>query len=75
LEPPQNPGGFNPLEHDTLEILKACGLRFERKLRMVLALSPSMKIKKETGQPSMKNFCIINGKWRKYEPIFVFYKE
>jgi len=63
-----------PLEHDTVEILKACGLRFEVKLKMVLALSPSMKIKKETGQPSMKNFCIINGKWRKYEPIFVFYK-
>ena len=56
------------------EILKEFGLNYEGKLKMVLAISPSMRIKKETRQPSMKNFCIINGKWRKYEPIFVFYK-
>ena len=63
-----------PLEEDTVEILKEFGLRYEGKLKMVLAISPSMKLKKQTGQPSMKNFCIVNGKWRKYEPIFVFYK-
>ena len=63
-----------PLEEDTVEILKTFGLRYEGKLKMVLAISPSMKIGKETRQPSMKNFCIVNGKWRKYEPIFVFYK-
>jgi len=64
-----------PLEEDTVEILKEFGLRYEGKLKMVLAVSPSMRLKKQTLQPSMKNFCIINGKWRKYEPIFVFYKE
>ena len=63
-----------PLEEDTVEILKELGLRYEGKLKMVLAISPSMKVKKQTNQPSMKNFCIINGKWRKYEPIFIFYK-
>lgn len=63
-----------PLEQDTVEILKEVGLRYEGKLKMVLAISPSMKVGKETRQPSMKNFCIVNGKWRKYEPIFVFYK-
>jgi hypothetical protein len=63
-----------PLEQDTVEILNECGLRYEGKLKMVLAMSPSMKLGKETRQPSMKNFCIVNGKWRKYEPIFVFYK-
>lgn len=63
-----------PLEHDTVEILKQLGLQFKCKLKMVLAKSPSMRIKRETGQPSMKNFCIVNGKWRKYEPIFVFHK-
>ncbi len=31
-------------------------------------------INKATGQPSTKNYCIVNGKWRKYEPIFLFYK-
>jgi len=64
-----------PLEEDTVEILKEFGLRYEGKLKMVLAVSPSMKVKKHTNQPSMKNFCIVNGKWRKYEPIFIFYKE
>ena len=63
-----------PLEEDTVEILKEFGLRYEGKLKMVLAISPSMKLKRQTGQPSMKNFCIVNGKWRKFEPIFVFYK-
>lgn len=63
-----------PLEEDTVEILKEYGLQYVGKLKMVLAVSPSMKVKKQTNQPSMKNFCIVNGKWRKYEPIFIFYK-
>jgi len=63
-----------PLEEDTIKILKELGMRYEGKLKMVLALSPAMKLKKQTGQPSTKNFCIVNGKWRKFEPIFVFYK-
>jgi DNA modification methylase len=63
-----------PLEEDTVKILEECGLQFKEKLKMVLAKSPSMKINKTTRQPSMKNYCVINGKWRKYEPIFVFYK-
>ena len=63
-----------PLENDLIEILKECGLSYQGKLKMVLAISPSMKVKKETRQPSMKNFCVVNGRWRKYEPIFIFYK-
>lgn len=62
------------LEEDTVKILKKLGLQYKCKLKMVLALAPSMKLKKYTGQPSTKNFCIVNGNWRKYEPIFVFYK-
>jgi hypothetical protein len=64
-----------PLEEDLVEILKEYGLCYIGKLKMVLAISPSMKVKKYTRKPSMKNFCIVNGKWRKYEPIFIFYKE
>jgi len=63
-----------PLEEDTVKIFEEFGLRYEGKLKMVLAISPSMRVKDQTGQPGMKNFCIVNGKWRKYEPIFVFYK-
>lgn len=64
-----------PLEQDLVEILKECGLQYQGKLKMVIARSPAMQIKKFTGQPSTKNFCIVNGRWRKYEPIFVFYKQ
>jgi len=63
-----------PLEQDTVTILQEYGLHYEGKLKMVLAISPSMKVKSFTAQPSMKNFCIVNGKWRKYEPIFIFFK-
>jgi hypothetical protein len=63
-----------PLENDLIEILKGCGLEYVGKLKMVLAVNPSAKVKKETRQPSSKNFCVINGKWRKYEPIFIFHK-
>jgi hypothetical protein len=63
-----------PLEEDTVNILQELGLEYKGKLKMVLAVSPSMQVKEQTGQPSMKNFCIVNGKWRKYEPIFLFHK-
>ncbi|MDO9015147.1 MAG: hypothetical protein Q7U84_10315 [Polynucleobacter sp.] len=64
-----------PLEQDTVNILQELGLQYKGKLKMVLAISPSMRLKQQTRQPSMKNFCIVNGKWRKYEPIFIFYKK
>jgi len=70
-----NVGGVQyPLEEDTVTILSEFKLEYINKLKMVLATSPSMRIKKQTRQPSTKNFCIINGKWRKYEPVFVFKK-
>ena len=63
-----------PLEEDTVKILQDLGLSYAGKLKMVLAISPSMRVKDQTAQPGMKNFCIVNGKWRKYEPIFIFHK-
>lgn len=63
-----------PLEQDTVDALKALGLHYKCKLKMVLSHAPSMKVSRDTGQPTTKNFCLINGKWRKFEPIFVFYK-
>lgn len=64
-----------PLEADTVQILQESGLRFVRRLKYVLSKSPSMKVKRFTAQPSTKNYCVVNGRWRKYEPIFVFYKD
>ena len=64
-----------PLEKDTVDILISLGMRYDGKLKMVLAKSPSMRVKHYTSQPSTKNFCVVNGKWRKYDPIFIFYKK
>jgi hypothetical protein len=63
-----------PLERDLVNILKECGVEFVDRIKMVLAVAPSARVRKDTKQPATKNFCKINGKWRKYEPIFVFYK-
>jgi hypothetical protein len=63
-----------PLERDTVEILNQCGLQHIGTLKMLLAVSPNHQVSKLTRQPTTKNFCLVNGKWRKYEPIFVFYK-
>lgn len=64
-----------PLERDTVEILKQQGLDYVGRLKMLLAVSPHHHVSKETGKPTTKNFCKVNGKWRKFEPIFVFYKQ
>ena len=63
-----------PLEEDTVAILEELGMTYSAKLKMVLARSPAMKIKTHTRHPASKNFCKINGKWRKFDPIFVFRK-
>lgn len=63
-----------PLEQDLVEILRGTGLEFVDRLKMVLAVAPSARVKLYTRQPATKNFCKVNGKWRKYEPIFVFRK-
>jgi len=63
-----------PLENDTVEILKSLGVEHKQKLKMMLAKSPSSQMKHYGKLPKSKNFCKVNGKWRKYEPIFLFYK-
>lgn len=64
-----------PLEEDSKIILKSLGMEYKGVLKMALAQTPGgNRIDVETGLPSAKNFCKVNGLWLKYEPIFVFYK-
>jgi len=55
-------------------ILRDLGMQYEGKLKMVLARSPGANRLDSEGIPETKNFCKVNGSYRKYEPIFVFRK-
>jgi hypothetical protein len=68
-------GNHYPLEQDTLDILKELGMEYRGKFKMVLAISPgSNKMDTQSRLPTTKNFTQVNGIWRKYEPIFYFWK-
>jgi len=68
-------GNHYPLEQDTIDILQSLGMEYKGKFKMVLAITPgSNKIDIQSRLPTTKNFCQVNGIWRKYEPIFYFWK-
>ena len=67
-------GRYWPLEDDSKAILKDLGMRYETKLKYVLSHSPGANRLDGEGIPETKNFCMIGGRYRKYEPIFVFRK-
>ena len=51
-------------------------MEYKGVLKMCLAQMPGKnRVDSDTGVTTKKNFCKINGKWRKYEPIFVFHKK
>jgi hypothetical protein len=67
-------GQYWPLEDDSKAILAELGMQYEAKLKLVLAHSPGANRIHPDGFPETKNFCMIGGSYRKYEPIFVFRK-
>ncbi len=62
-----------PLQEDAAEILLRLGLWRHPDLKMVLKTAPG-EPNDEAGIPVVRNFCVVNGKRRKYEPILVFQK-
>lgn len=70
--------GFNaklvPLQQDTIDILTNLGMEYRGFLKMVLAESPGGGKTTESGVPTTRNFCKINGRTRKFEPILMFWK-
>ncbi len=68
-------GKYYPLERDSVEMMKSLGMLYQQRYKMVLSGPVQSKnIKKHTRLPSTKNFCGLRGGFKKYEPIFCFYK-
>jgi hypothetical protein len=68
-------GKLYPLERDSVEIAKSLGFQYRHRIKMVLSGAlTGKKVSKKTRQPTTKNYCAINNKYRKYEPIFCFFK-
>tara|TARA_R100000005_G_C4999459_1_gene206214 strand:+ start:2568 stop:4190 length:1623 start_codon:yes stop_codon:yes gene_type:complete len=67
-------GEYLPLEKDSRDILEACGMTYKYTMKMAMEGMPGQNRVGEDGKPKCKNFCLVNGKYMKYEPVFVFYK-
>jgi hypothetical protein len=67
-------GEYLPLEKASRDILEEYGMRYEYTLKMALEPMPGQNRVDEDGIPKCKNYCKVNGRMLKYEPVFVFYK-
>ena len=65
---------FLPLEQDSRDILESMGMEYQYTVKMAMELMPGQNRLDENGVPMCKNFCKVNGKYLKYEPVFVFKK-
>lgn len=61
-----------PLQRDTIAILEGLGLENRGVMKMVLAPLKGSSSKDFGG---LRNFCKIGNKFRKIEPVFIFYKK
>jgi len=65
---------YLPLEEDSKNILLDLGMEYKYTLKMAMVGMPGQNRVDEDGVPKCKNFCKVNGKFHKFEPIYVFYK-
>ncbi len=65
---------YIPLEKDSIDILEWLGMKYLGIEKMGLMNMPGANRIGEDGKPSAKNFCKVDGKWRKFEPVLLFYK-
>jgi hypothetical protein len=66
--------GYLPLEEDSRKILEEHGMVYKYTLKMAMESMPGQNRVDENGVPKCKNFCKVNGRFLKYEPVFVFWK-
>ena len=67
-------GKMLPMESDTREILESLGMEYQGIYKMALkATTATHKLKH--GMPTTRNFCNVNGVFKKYEPVFVYWKK
>jgi hypothetical protein len=67
-------GDYLPLEEDSRKILESLGMEYKYTLKMALENMPGQNRVGEDGLPKCKNYCKVDGRFHKYEPVFVFYK-
>ena len=68
-------GDYLPLEQDSCDFMEQNGLVFVEKLKMAMEGMPGQNRVGEDGKPKCKNYCMVNGKYYKYEPVYVYRKE
>lgn len=66
-------GDLMPLEEESTKILNSLGMKYIGMEKMLLASAPGGN-RVVDGKPTAKNSCLVNGVWRKFEPIFVWKK-
>jgi len=67
-------GKYLPIQQDSIDILESCGMMYRYTIKMALEGMPGQNRIGEDGKPTCKNYCQVNGKYLKYEPIFIFWK-
>jgi hypothetical protein len=65
---------YLPLEEDSKNILEEYGMVYKYTLKMAMESMPGQNRLDENGIPKCKNFCKVDGRYLKYEPVFVFWK-
>ena len=66
--------GYLPLEKDSKNILEEYGMVYKYTLKMAMESMPGQNRLDDNGIPKCKNFCKVNDRYLKYEPVFVFWK-
>lgn len=65
---------YLPLEEDSLAIAKSLGFEYKETILMALKSMPGANRVTEDGTLTAKNFCKVDNRLMKYEPVHVFYK-
>ena len=66
---------YLPLEEDSKNFIEQNGLVFVEKLKMAMEGMPGQNRVGSDGIPKCKNYCKVNDRYYKYEPIYVFRKD
>ena len=65
---------YLPLQQDSINILNSLGMHYCYDLKMAMEGMPGQNRLDENGKPSCKNYCKVNDRYLKYEPVLVFKK-
>ena len=68
-------GEYLPLEKDSVKFIEENGLVYVDKLKMAMEGMPGQNRVGDDGKPKCKNYCMVKGKYYKYEPVYIFRKK